>query len=82
MVTVACNPLMIRWAPEQGYIDYLTAADGAHYALRESVELLTGISGHYEETIRRAMLDVPSGTSIISSERNQTEPQIFTIKIC
>ena len=79
MVNRACNPLMIGWAKEQGYIDYLTAADGAHYALRESVELLTGISGHYEETIRERARFTERYQHYLR-ERNETEPQFFTVK--
>lgn len=51
MVGRECNPLMIEWAVNKGYVDYLTAATGAEYAVREMVELLTGISGKYTETI-------------------------------
>jgi 3-deoxy-D-manno-octulosonate 8-phosphate phosphatase (KDO 8-P phosphatase) len=79
MVNRDCNPLMIDWAREQGYIDYLTAADGANYALRESVELLTGLSGRYAETIaERAQFTARYQEYL--RERNQTEPRFFTVK--
>ena len=79
MVSRDCNPLMIGWAEEQGYIDYLTAADGAHYALRESVELLTGISGRYEETLSERARFTERYRQYLK-ERNQTEPQLFTVR--
>lgn len=79
MVSRACNPLMIQWAQEQGYIDYLTAADGANYAVREAVELLTGISGRYEDTLsERAQFTQRYQDYLL--QRNQTEPQLFTVK--
>ena len=79
MVNRDCNPLLIGWAQQQGYIDYLTAADGAHYALRETVELLTGISGHYEETISERARFTERYQQYLR-ERNQTEPRFFTVK--
>jgi 3-deoxy-D-manno-octulosonate 8-phosphate phosphatase (KDO 8-P phosphatase) len=79
MVGRACNPLMIQWAGQQGYIDYLTAADGANYALRETAELLTGISGRYEETLSERAQFTGRYQQYLR-ERNQTEPQLFTVK--
>jgi 3-deoxy-D-manno-octulosonate 8-phosphate phosphatase (KDO 8-P phosphatase) len=46
-----CNPLLVQYAVREGLADYLTAADGSRHAIRETVELLTGISGQYEETL-------------------------------
>src|ERR1043165_5713179 len=79
MVNRACNPLMIRYAQEQGYIDYLTYADGANYALRESIELLMGLSGRYEDTISERAQFTKRYQEYLS-DRNQTEPQFYTIK--
>ena len=79
MVSRACNPLMIRWAQDKGCIDYLTAADGAHYAIRETVELLTGISGRYEETISERVRFTERYQQYLR-ERNEAPTQLFTVK--
>lgn len=51
MVNRASNPLMVQYAVRHNLVDYITAADGGHHAIRETVELLTGISGLYEATM-------------------------------
>ena len=79
MVSRACNPLMIRHAAERGYIDYLTSADGANYALRETVELLTGISGVYDETIAERA-EFTERYQQYLRERNEPTPQFYTVK--
>jgi 3-deoxy-D-manno-octulosonate 8-phosphate phosphatase (KDO 8-P phosphatase) len=79
MVHRDCNPLLIGYARDHNYIDYLTAADGAHYALRETVELLTGLSGSYEETIRERADFTPRYREYLH-DRNQTVPQFYTYK--
>ncbi|MDR3679872.1 MAG: hypothetical protein P4L41_07890 [Flavipsychrobacter sp.] len=55
MVGRTANPLLINYAKEHHLADYITANDGNNMALREIVELLTGISGHYNETITERM---------------------------
>jgi 3-deoxy-D-manno-octulosonate 8-phosphate phosphatase (KDO 8-P phosphatase) len=55
MVSRHCNPLMIDFAIREGLVDYLTFADGGHHAVREAVELLTALSGRYNETIAGRM---------------------------
>lgn len=79
MIGRSCNPLMIDWAKKKGYVDYLTANDGAHYALREIVELLTGISGRYEDTISERAGFTDRYKHYLE-ERNEAEPQFFTAK--
>jgi 3-deoxy-D-manno-octulosonate 8-phosphate phosphatase (KDO 8-P phosphatase) len=51
MVNRACNPLLIDHALQNGLVDYLTEGDGAHYAVRETTELLTSLSGVFTETM-------------------------------
>lgn len=79
MVNRSCNPLLIQYAIEEGFVDYLTAADGAHYALRESIELLSGLSGVYDDTIRERARFTPRYQEYIN-QRNQIEPQFFTVR--
>jgi 3-deoxy-D-manno-octulosonate 8-phosphate phosphatase (KDO 8-P phosphatase) len=79
MVNRDCNPLMTQYALTGNLVDYLTAADGAHYALREGIEMLTGVSGVYDDTIRERARFTPRYQEYIN-ERQQIEPQFFTVK--
>ncbi len=51
MVSRPANPLLIKYAEERQLMDYLTANDGNNHALREVVEVLTGLTGIYDETL-------------------------------
>ena len=51
MVQRPCNPLLIDFAEKRQLADYITGLDGAHHAVRETAEMLCGISGKYDETI-------------------------------
>lgn len=55
MVNRDCNPLLLDFAMFRGMVDYVTAVDGNHHAVRESSELLMGISGVYKYTIEARM---------------------------
>ncbi len=55
MVGRKSNPLLTEFAIENKLVDYITATDGANHAVRETVELLTGLSGKYENTISHRM---------------------------
>lgn len=79
MVKRDCNPLLIDWAERQGYIDYLTAADGAHHAVREAVELLTGLSGRYDDTMSERARFTDRYQEYLQ-QRNQATPQFYTVK--
>lgn len=79
MVGRTCNPLMTQMAIREGMVDYLTAADGAHYALRESLELLMGFSGCYDDTLaeRAAFSD---RYQEYFTERNGLETRFFSFR--
>jgi 3-deoxy-D-manno-octulosonate 8-phosphate phosphatase (KDO 8-P phosphatase) len=47
----SCNPLLIKYALDRNLVDYLTANDGNHNAIREASELLMGLTGIYNETL-------------------------------
>ncbi len=79
MIGRDCNPLMIDWARDKGNIDYLTHSDGVHYALREAFELLTGISGKYEETISERAQFTERYQRYLK-ERNEAETSFYTVK--
>jgi 3-deoxy-D-manno-octulosonate 8-phosphate phosphatase (KDO 8-P phosphatase) len=79
MVGRGANPLLIEWAVKQNLVDYLTSADGTQHAVRETVELLTGLSGVYDETIReRAHYSQRYQEYLV--DRNVTEPRYFILK--
>lgn len=79
MVRRAANPLLIDWAIRHNYVDYLTAADSSNFAVRETVELLTGLSGSYDDTIReRANFTDRYKEYLV--DRNLAEPQFYTSK--
>ncbi len=50
-----CNPLLTNLAAKNGLADYITAADGGNYGLREAIELLLGLSGKFDDTIMQRM---------------------------
>jgi len=78
MVKRDSNPLMIDYAKRHGLVDYVTANSGANHAIRETAELLTGISGRYEDTMtERAMF-----TDIYKqylAQRNEAQMKLFTV---
>jgi len=51
MVGRAGSPLLRALVHKNKLADYITAADGGNNALRESAELLIGLSGQYDDTI-------------------------------
>ena len=77
MVSRVCNPLLIEFARKNRLADYITLADGGSHAVRESVELLTGLSGKYEETIGNRMRFSERYQQYLLL-RNQTKPSFFT----
>jgi 3-deoxy-D-manno-octulosonate 8-phosphate phosphatase (KDO 8-P phosphatase) len=55
MVGRRSTPLLTEFAIENKLVDYITATDGANHAVRETVELLMGLSGKYENAISHRM---------------------------
>jgi len=51
MMHRASNPLLLNLVQEKNMADYITAADGGNNGLRESAELLMGLTGSYDDTI-------------------------------
>jgi 3-deoxy-D-manno-octulosonate 8-phosphate phosphatase (KDO 8-P phosphatase) len=78
MIGRNANPLLVQYAQEQQLVDYITAHDGGHHGIRESVELLTGLSGQYEETIQhRAQYSGTYREYLI--QRDKVEPELYTL---
>ncbi|MBS1615723.1 MAG: phosphatase [Bacteroidetes bacterium] len=79
MIGRDCNPLLIQYALREGMVDYLTASDGAHHAVREVMELLAGLSGCYDEMLEeRAVFS--NRYQEYFSERNAIITQLFSFR--
>lgn len=78
MVQRSCNPLLINWAVKAGYVDYLSYGAGDQHAVRESVELMMGLSGRYNDTIdHRASFSQRYQDYL--QERNSISTRFFTV---
>jgi 3-deoxy-D-manno-octulosonate 8-phosphate phosphatase (KDO 8-P phosphatase) len=78
MISRRCNPLLIDFAIREELVDYLTHADGGHYGVREIVELLTALSGRYDETISGRMQFNENFQRYLRL-RNQPDPVFYTL---
>ncbi len=79
MVKRACNPLMLDYVVQQQMADYITANDGNNSAVREVVELITGINGMYKETIEERMNFTATYQEYLRL-RNEPESRFYTSK--
>jgi 3-deoxy-D-manno-octulosonate 8-phosphate phosphatase (KDO 8-P phosphatase) len=77
MVARNCNPLLINFAEKNKLVDYITFADGGNQAVREAVELLTGLSGKYNETIEQRMYFTNNYQQYLEM-RNKPQPIFYT----
>lgn len=78
MVSRASNPLLIDFAEKNRLADYITFNDGNGHAVRESVELITGLSGKYHETIEDRM-HYATGYQQYLEMRNKPVPVFYTL---
>ena len=76
MVGRQANPLLIDFAVQRNMVDYLTACSGSEHAVREAVELLTGLSGKYDEIIEHRM-DFTNTYQRYLKDRNTTETAFY-----
>jgi 3-deoxy-D-manno-octulosonate 8-phosphate phosphatase (KDO 8-P phosphatase) len=79
MVNRDCNPLMVGYAVENNLVDYLTKNDGSNYAIREVVELLTGISGRYNDTMSERANFTETYQQYLA-KRNEQYTQLYTVE--
>lgn len=56
MIGRSANPLLIDFAIRNELVDYVTANDGGHGAIREASEMLMQLSGLYDETLTHRMM--------------------------
>jgi 3-deoxy-D-manno-octulosonate 8-phosphate phosphatase (KDO 8-P phosphatase) len=79
MIPRACNPLLVEYAVQNKMVDYLTACEGGNGAVREAVELLSGLSGRYTDTIANRMNFTETYRNYLEL-RNQTVPSFYISK--
>ena len=51
MMNRASNPLLLNLVQERNMADYITDCSGGNNGVREGIELLTGLSARYDDTI-------------------------------
>jgi 3-deoxy-D-manno-octulosonate 8-phosphate phosphatase (KDO 8-P phosphatase) len=73
------NPLFIRYCREHQLVDYLTAASGGSFAIREATELLIGLSGNFDEVIRSRKDNTDAYRKYIQ-ERKEVRTAFYTLK--
>jgi 3-deoxy-D-manno-octulosonate 8-phosphate phosphatase (KDO 8-P phosphatase) len=73
------NPLFIEYCVKNKLVDYLTAASGGKFALREAAEMLTGLNGNFEEVIKGRINNSEVYQEYIS-QRKKVRTRFFTLK--
>lgn len=79
MIPRACNPLMVEFAVQRNMVDYLTACEGGNGAVREAVELLTGLGGKYTDVLTQRMNFTETYQAYLA-ERNEIPTAFYTIQ--
>ena len=79
MVNHDCNPLLIKFAIENGLVDYLTQHDGSVGAVREASELVMCLSNRFDETIENRMQYSDTYKKYIAN-RNEATTSYFTFR--
>ncbi|MBS1585566.1 MAG: phosphatase [Bacteroidetes bacterium] len=77
MVGRPCNPLFTELVKEKQLADYITTADGGHYAIREAAELLLGLTGQYKDTVLQRS-DFSADYQKYLKMRNEPKPAYYT----
>jgi len=77
MVHRKANPLLVEFAKQNNLVDYITSVDGGNHAVRESVELLLGVSGRYDDTIKQRMFSTDEYQQYLKV-RNHPSPLFYT----
>jgi 3-deoxy-D-manno-octulosonate 8-phosphate phosphatase (KDO 8-P phosphatase) len=80
MVNNNASPLFEKFIIDNGLADYITANGGANYAVREVCELLIGITGNYNETIKERV-SFNDLYQVYIAERNAIETKLFSGKV-
>ncbi|MBN8667433.1 MAG: hypothetical protein J0M30_08005 [Chitinophagales bacterium] len=76
MIGRSSTLLLQEFAKKNNLVDYITGSDGGAHGLRESAELLMGLSGNYSDTIEHRMRSSELYKTYLSS-RNEAETVLF-----
>jgi 3-deoxy-D-manno-octulosonate 8-phosphate phosphatase (KDO 8-P phosphatase) len=71
------NPLFQNYVLENRLADYITSQESGNFALRETCELLMGLSGKYDEIIRERVNYSPLYKEYVA-KKNDVETAFFT----
>jgi 3-deoxy-D-manno-octulosonate 8-phosphate phosphatase (KDO 8-P phosphatase) len=77
MVARKANPLLLDFAADKGWADYITHCSGNSHAVREAAELLLALSGQYHATIQHR-IDFSEMYTQYLQARNQQKTQFYT----
>lgn len=79
MVNQKANPLFANYCIKNKLVDYLSAAPGGQFAVRECTELLIGLNGNYSDVMdNRKNYSVSYKTYI--TQRRAVSTEIYTLK--
>ncbi len=78
MIPHSSTLLLINYATEHGLVDYVTSNSGSHNAVRESTELMMGLSGRYNETIEARVSNSEKYKQYLS-QRQGIQTSFFTV---
>lgn len=70
------NPLMDAFVVKNQLADYRTATEGQEHAVREICELLIGLNGNYEQTLKERLAFTNRYTEYLK-KRNEINPEFF-----
>lgn len=71
------SPLFSKYVEEKQFVDYLTANEGNHFAVRETAELLMAIYGKYDEVLSLRMQFEGAYQNYLNA-RNSGATMVFT----
>ena len=79
MMQRKANPLFTDYCVRNKLVDYLTASEGGHYAIREACELLTGLNGNFDAVMKGRTHNEESYKNFIA-QRREVKTQFFTAR--
>jgi 3-deoxy-D-manno-octulosonate 8-phosphate phosphatase (KDO 8-P phosphatase) len=75
-VSRSASPMLNHFVISHRLADYVTAHDGSNFAVREACELIMGLNGSFETTVRQRM-DFNDNYRSYLAERNRTETSVY-----
>jgi len=78
MINQRVNPLFLQYCRTNNLVDYVSAASGGSFAVRETTELLIGLNDNYEQVISGRKTNSDAYQRYIS-ERKIQRPGFYTL---